>query len=114
MRSASRLTPFRHGRSALSRRSDCESALGEISISDDAGECGNHLIGTACSAHLRNSRTNRMHGLPQIGDDNRIVVAIGYMPHTKSLRDASDAADKHDRLRPSDPLCEAYRLPPGD
>ena len=30
------------------------------------------------------------HGLPQSGDDNRLVAAIGYMPHTKSRRDASD------------------------
>jgi hypothetical protein len=36
-----------------------ESALGEITISDQAAECGNRLIGNACSAHLRNSRTNR-------------------------------------------------------
>src|SRR5215471_3517736 len=54
------------------------------------------------------------HGLPQCGDDNRLVAAIGYMPHTKLQRDASGGADKHDRLRLSDPMCEACRLPPGD
>jgi len=50
------------------------------------------------------------HGLPLSGDDNRLVAAIGYMPHTKSQRDASGGADKHDRLRLSDPICEACRL----
>ena len=43
------------------RGADCESALDLITISDDAGECGNRRIGEACSAHLRNSRTDRMH-----------------------------------------------------
>src|SRR5215475_15215959 len=43
------------------RGADCESALDQITISDDAGECGNRRIGKACSAHLRNSRTDRMH-----------------------------------------------------
>ena len=41
-----------------------EGALGQITVSDEAGECGNRLIGTACSRHLRNSRTNRMHMVP--------------------------------------------------
>ena len=50
------------------------------------------------------------HGLPQCGDDDRLVAAIGYMPHTKLQRDASGGADKHDRLRLSDPICEACRL----
>jgi hypothetical protein len=77
------------GEAHSSRRSDCESALGEITISDDASECGNHLIGTACSAHLRNSSTNRMHMVsPKLGVTTGLVAAIGYMSHTKSQRDA--------------------------
>ena len=54
------------------------------------------------------------HGLPKSGDDNRLVAAIGYMPHTKSQWDASGAADKDNRLRLSDPMCEVCRLTPGD
>src|SRR5262249_13100163 len=76
----------------------------EITIGDDAGECGNRRIGTACSAHLRNSRGNRMQMVPPIGDDNRLVAAIGYMPGSKSQWDASGTADKDDRLGLSD-LC---------
>jgi hypothetical protein len=65
------------------------------------------------SALLRNSRTNRMH-IPKSGNDNRLVAAIGYMPHTKSQWDASGAADKDNRQRLSDPMCEVCRLTPGD
>ena len=32
------------------------------------------------------------HGLPQSGDDNRLVAAIGYMSHAKSKRDVSGVA----------------------
>jgi len=46
-------------RSALIAAQRLQSALGEITIGDQAGECGNRLIGKASSAHLRNSRTNR-------------------------------------------------------
>ena len=66
LRAWGKLTPCRHGDAHLSQRSDCESALGEITISDEAGECGNRL-GTVCSAHLRNSWTNTMHIPPKWG-----------------------------------------------
>jgi len=54
------LTPRRHGRNALIAAPTAR-ALDQITIGDDAGECGNRRIGKACSAHLRNSRTDRMH-----------------------------------------------------
>ena len=92
------------GEAHLSRRSDCESALGKMTISDEAVECGNRLIGTGCSAHLCNSPTNRMHMVsPKVGMTTGLWLLIGYMPNTKPQWDASGAVDKHDR--------EACRLP---
>ena len=103
------------GEAHLSRRSDCESALGEMTISDEAVECGNRLIGTGCSAHLCNSPTNRMHMVsPKVGMTTGLWLPSATCPITKSQRDASGAADKDDRLRLSDPMCEACRLTRGD
>ena len=91
----------------------CESALGEITISDEAGECGNRLIGTACSAHLRNSWTNRMHMLsPKIGDEQPACGCHRLHAPYQSW-DASGAADRDDRLRVSDPMSEGLQAATG-
>jgi hypothetical protein len=103
------LTPYRHRRSALIVAQRLrESALGEITISDEAGECA-----TVPSAKPVR-RTCAKAGLTVCNVVNRLVAAIGYMPHTKSQRHVSSATDKHDRLRLSDPMCGVCSLPPRD
>src|SRR5215831_10532212 len=100
------MTPSKHGRSALSRGNDARGALGEITISDEAGECGNRLIGTACR------RTCAAAGLtlctwspPKLGMTTGLWLPSATCPITKSQRDAAGAADKDETEVPAPCSC---------
>jgi hypothetical protein len=65
-------------------------------------------------AHLRNSRTNRMDMVsPKVGMTTDLWLPSATCP-IPSRDEMCPVPPTLDRLRLSDPMCEACRLPPGD